>query len=523
MEELNVKLADLIFPEITETIEDLEKRFPKRDLKEGAEVTRFAPSPTGFLHIGGLFGSLIDMRVANQSGGKFILRIEDTDKKREVENGITLLVKELKAFNINNDEGVTGEDTEIGEYGPYKQSAREYIYKVCAKELIKRGRAYPCFCTAEELDKLREAQERSKQIPGYYGTFARCRNYTQEEAIAKIEAGDKYVVRFRSLGSHMRKVKVQDIIRGKIEMAENDQDIVIIKSDGLPTYNFANVIDDHLMDITYVMRGNEYLSSTPKYNLLYEAFGWEKPRYAHLTPIMKDATRKLSKRHGDANFDDFTKKGYLPEAIINYIALLGWSPKGEQEKFTMDELIEKFSIDGLSKSSSIFDENKMYWLNGEYIKELEFDKFMEYATPFFEQSKIKGLYDYAKFGKLLQSRIGIFSEIPEKVAFITEFNQIDPETYFNKKLKIDSEVAKVVLEKTIPLIEGIDNWCEDALHEVITSTAAALEKKSGVVYTVLRIAISAHSVTPGGITELADILGKEESVKRLKQALAWLA
>jgi glutamyl-tRNA synthetase len=262
MEELNVKLANLIFPEITETIEDLEKRFPKRNLPEGAEVTRFAPSPTGFLHIGGLFGSLIDMRVANQSNGKFILRIEDTDKKREVENGITLLVKELKAFNINNDEGVTGEDTEIGEYGPYKQSAREYIYKVCAKELIKQGRAYPCFCTAEELDKLREAQERSKQIPGYYGTFARCRNYTAEEAIAKIEAGDKYVVRFRSLGSHMRKVKVQDIIRGKIEMAENDQDIVIIKSDGLPTYHFAHAVDDHFMRTTIAVRGEEWIPSS---------------------------------------------------------------------------------------------------------------------------------------------------------------------------------------------------------------------------------------------------------------------
>jgi len=473
--------------------------------------TRFAPSPTGFMHIGNLRTALYCYLFAKQNNGDFVLRIEDTDVERTVEGAVDVIYNTLAQSGMKIDEG----PLQGGNYGPYVQTERKDIYMKYALELVEKGAAYYCFCDKERLDSLTTEN-------GIKRYDKHCMHLSKEEIQERLDRGDSWVIRQNMPTEGYS--EYEDLVFGKVRIPNNElEDQVLIKSDGLPTYNFANVIDDHLMDITYVMRGNEYLSSTPKYNLLYEAFGWEKPRYAHLTPIMKDATRKLSKRHGDANFDDFTKKGYLPEAIINYIALLGWSPKGEQEKFTMDELIEKFSIDGLSKSSSIFDENKMYWLNGEYIKELEFDKFMEYATPFFEQSKIKGLYDYAKFGKLLQSRIGIFSEIPEKVAFITEFNQIDPETYFNKKLKIDSEVAKVVLEKTIPLIEGIDNWCEDALHEVITSTAAALEKKSGVVYTVLRIAISAHSVTPGGITELADILGKEESVKRLKQALAWLA
>ena len=276
------------------------------------------------------------------------------------------------------------------------------------------------------------------------------------------------------------------------------------------------------MHITYVMRGNEYLSSTPKYNLLYDAFGWERPHYVHLTPIMKDATRKLSKRYGDANFDDFVKRGFLPEAIVNYIALLGWSPKCDQEKFTMDELIEKFSISGLSKSSSIFDEAKMKWLNGEYIKELDFNKFMELATPFFEQSKIKGKYSYEKLGKLLQSRIEIFSEIPEKVAFLAEFNEFDLSLYDNKKFKINKDVAKTVLIASLPKFEALNEWTEDKLHEVILKTAEELETKSGQVYTVLRIALSGVSVTPGGSVELADILGKEETIDRIKKAISWI-
>ena len=276
------------------------------------------------------------------------------------------------------------------------------------------------------------------------------------------------------------------------------------------------------MNITYVMRGNEYLSSTPKYNLLYDAFGWERPQYVHLTPIMKDATRKLSKRYGDANFDDFVRRGFLPEAIVNYICLLGWSPKGEQEKFTMEELIEKFSISGLSKSSAIFDEAKMKWLNGEYIKELDFDKFMKLATPFFEQSDIKGKYSYEKLGKLVQSRVEILSEIPEKVNFLANYDKFDLELFNNKKFKIDASVAKNVLVESLPELEALTEWTEEKLHEVTVKIATKLETKAGQVYTVHRIALSGVSVTPGGSVELADILGKEESLNRIKKCIGWL-
>jgi glutamyl-tRNA synthetase len=316
----------------------------------------------------------------------------------------------------------------------------------------------------------------------------------------------------------------EDLVFGTIRIENKElEDHVLIKSDGMPTYNFANVVDDHLMEITHVIRGNEYLSSTPKYNLLYEAFGWEIPQYMHLTPIMKDETRKLSKRHGDANFDDFIDKGYLPEAIINYIALLGWSPKGTEEKFSMSELIERFNVSGLSKSSSIFDEAKMKWLNGEYIKELSFDSFMEKATPYFDQSVIKGQYSYEKFAKLLQSRIEIFSQIPEKVAFMAAFHPIDPNRYFHKKMKLDPEKAKLILVETLPNFEQLQSWNEESLHEVIVSTANALDMKSGAVYTALRIALTATDVTPGGSVEIADILGKEETIQRLKTSLNWLS
>jgi glutamyl-tRNA synthetase len=337
----------------------------------------------------------------------------------------------------------------------------------------------------------------------------------------RLERGDKFVIRQNMPTEGFS--SFDDLVFGHVTIPNNElEDQILIKSDGLPTYNFAKVVEDHLMNITYVMRGTEYLSSTPKYNLLYDAFGWEHPVYIHLTPIMKDETRKLSKRYGDANFDDFVKKGYLPEAIINYIALLGWSPKGEQEKFSMEELIENFSISGLSKSSSIFDQAKMKWLNGEYIKELDFDTFMKYATPFFDASPIKGLYDYEKFGRLLQSRIEIFSEISEKVAFITEFKEIDKELYNNKKFKLNSEIAKPILKECIDTFSASDDWSMDHLHELTVELANKLEIKSGAVYTVMRIALSGVMVTPGGSVELMDILGKEESIKRLNQAYSWL-
>ena len=480
-------------------------------MKENERVrTRFAPSPTGFMHIGNLRTALYCYLFAKQNGGDFVLRIEDTDVERTVEGAIDIIYQTLKESNIKVDEG----PLQGGEYGPYVQTQRKDLYMKYALELVEKGAAYYCFCDKERLDSL--ATEN-----GIKRYDKHCLHLSKEEVEMRLKRGDKWVIRQNMPTEGVS--EFDDLVFGHVSVPNNElEDQILIKSDGLPTYNFANVVDDHLMKISHVMRGNEYLSSTPKYNLLYDAFGWEHPKYIHLTPIMKDAQRKLSKRHGDANFNDFTEKGYLPEAIINYIALLGWSPKGEEEKFTMDELIEKFSISGLSKSSSIFDEAKMKWLNGEYIKELDFDKFMEYAKPYFELSVIKDKYDYKKFGKLLQSRIEIFSEIPEKVAFIDSFSKIDPEMYNNKKFKLDAQIAKTLLESIIPYFEKVDDWTEDNLHQATADLALKLEVKTGAVYTVMRIALSACLVTPGGSVEIADILGKAESMRRLKQALEWL-
>ncbi len=472
--------------------------------------TRFAPSPTGFLHVGGLRTALYCYLFARQNNGDFILRIEDTDLERYVEGAVDIIYSTLKEANMKIDEG----PNEGGPYGPYVQTERKDIYMKYALELVEKKAAYYCFCDKERLDSLTTEN-------GIKRYDKHCLHLSKEEVEKRLDRGDKWVIRQNMPTEGVS--EFEDLVYGKVTVPNNElEDQILIKSDGLPTYNFANVVDDHLMHITYVMRGNEYLSSTPKYNLLYDAFGWERPHYVHLTPIMKDATRKLSKRYGDANFDDFVKRGFLPEAIVNYIALLGWSPKGEQEKFTMEELIEKFSISGLSKSSSIFDEAKMKWLNGEYIKELDFDRFMQLATPFFEQSKIKGLYSYEKLGKLLQSRIEIFSEIPEKVDFLADFHEFDLGLYDNKKFKINKDVAKHVLEVALPELESLNNWCEDKLHEVIIKCAEKLEAKSGQVYTVLRIALSGVSVTPGGSVELADILGKEETIDRIKKAISWI-
>ncbi len=472
--------------------------------------TRFAPSPTGFMHVGNLRSALYAYLFAKKNQGTFILRIEDTDLERFVPGAVDVIYNTLKAAGITIDEG----PNESGDFGPYVQSERKDIYLKYAHQLIDKGVAYYCFCDKQRLDTIKN----ENNIARY---DKHCLHLSKKEVEERLARGDSYVIRQNMPTEGVS--EFEDLVFGKIVINNNElEDHILIKSDGMPTYNFANVIDDHLMEINYVIRGNEYLSSTPKYNLLYKAFGWEIPKYMHLTPIMKDETRKLSKRYGDANFDDFINKGYLSEAIINYIALLGWSPKGNQEKFSMAELIEHFSVSGLSRSPSIFDENKMRWLNGEYIKALSFSKFMEYAYPYFEKSKIKGKYDYQKFGALLQSRIEILSEIPDKVAFITEFHQIPKELYDNKKFKINAIVARTVLDNAIPRFEGLKDWTEDNLHQLIKDAAENLELKPAVVYTVLRIALTAHLVTPGGSVEMADILGREETLQRLYSALEWL-
>ncbi len=471
--------------------------------------TRFAPSPTGFMHVGNLRSALYAYLFAKQNEGKFILRIEDTDLERYVEGAVEVIYSTLDQAGIKFDEG----PKEGGNYGPYVQSERKEIYKKYAEELIKTKVGYYCFCDKERLNSLKDE--------GITKYDKHCLHLSAEEVQKNLDSGMPYVIRqnMPTTGTS----EFEDLVFGKITIENKElEDHVLLKSDGMPTYNFANVIDDHLMGITHVIRGNEYLSSTPKYNLLYVAYGWDIPKYMHLTPIMKDETRKLSKRHGDANFDDFINKGYLPEAIVNYIALLGWSPKGEEEKFTMAELIEKFSVSGLSKSPSIFDEKKMRWLNGEYIKELSFEEFMKYALPYFESSSIKDRYDYNKFGLILQSRIEIFSEIIEKVKFIDVFEKIDPNLYDHKKFKLDSSIAKEIIENTIKDWEGMKDWNDDNLHLQIKELATKLELKAGGVYTALRIAISSQTVTPGGVVEIASILGKNESLRRIKQSYEWL-
>src|SRR5690554_2808603 len=472
--------------------------------------TRFAPSPTGFMHVGNLRSALYAYLFAKQNNGSFILRIEDTDLNRFVPGAIDVIYSTLEQAGITFDEG----PHEGGEFGPYIQSERKEIYLEYAKKLIPTKDVYYCFCDKERLAKIKEE--------GHTKYDKHCLHLSKEEVEAKLASGAPYVIRQNMPTEGVS--EFDDLVFGHITINNDElEDHVLIKSDGMPTYNFAHVIDDHLMNITHVIRGNEYLSSTPKYNLLYKAFGWEIPQYMHLTPIMKDETRKLSKRYGDANFDDFIDKGYLPEAIVNYIALLGWSPKGTQEKFTMEELIDNFDVKGLSKSGGIFDEKKMKWLNGEYIKELDFEVFMEKALPYFEASDIKGLYDYRKLGALLQSRIDIFSEIPEKINFLAGFNHFDQELYLHKKMKIDYDLAKNILDDAIVKLTDLKVWDEDNLHQEIGSIAKAGNYKTGQVYTVLRTGLTGVKVTPGGSAEMADILGKEESLKRLKQAKEWLS
>ena len=361
--------------------------------------TRFAPSPTGFMHIGNLRTALYAYLYAKHNGGDFILRIEDTDRERFVEGAIDVIYSTLKKSGIEHDEGPDKD----GGVGPYVQSERKDLYKKYAEELVARGGAYYCFCDKERLAGLTD----DKGVRKY---DKHCLHLSKEEVAAKLAAGVPYVIRQNIPEEGM--TEYEDMVYGTIRVPCADmEDEVLLKSDGMPTYNFANVVDDHLMKISHVIRGNEYLSSTPKYNLMYDAFGWERPRYMHLPPIMKDAQRKLSKRYGDANFEDFIAKGYLPEAIVNYIALLGWAPKSNQEKMTLNELIELFDESGVNKSPSVFDEVKMKWLNGLYIKEMPEEEFLREATPWFEKSAAKG-YDYALLAKLLQGRIEIFGEIP---------------------------------------------------------------------------------------------------------------
>ncbi len=472
--------------------------------------TRFAPSPTGFMHIGNLRTALYAYLFAKHNDGDFILRIEDTDQERYVEGAVDLIYSTLKKAGIEHDEGP---DKDKG-FGPYVQSERKPLYKEYAEKLVELGGAYYCFCSKERLDSLADEN-------GVRKYDKHCLHLSKEEVQKKLAAGEPYVIR-QNIPPEGQS-SYEDMVYGRITVDFEDlEDQILLKSDGMPTYNFANVVDDHLMGITHVIRGTEYLSSTPKYNLMYDAFGWERPQYMHLPPIMKDQTRKLSKRYGDANFEDFLKKGFLPEAIVNYIALLGWSPKNNTEKMTMQELIDSFNVEGINKSASIFDEVKMRWLNGQYIRELSDEKFDELAFPYFEQSKVKGLYDYKKLGRILKGRVETFGDIPEAVNFLAEYGEFDTKLFENKKSKSDESTAKICLEAALSVVNDIKEWNNDGLFEAFGGLCEGLGVKKNTMFWAIRVAISGRDVTPGGATELADVLGRKETEKRMKFAISLL-
>lgn len=472
--------------------------------------TRFAPSPTGFMHIGNLRTGLYAYLFARKNNGKFILRIEDTDQERKVEGAIEMVYRTLATAGITYDEGPDKD----GGVGPYIQTERMAIYKEYAKKLVELGGAYYCFCDKERLESL--------QGEGGVHTYDKhCRNLSKEEVERRLAAGESYVIRQKVPEGVVS--SYDDMVFGTISVDTADiEDGILLKSDGLPTYNLANVVDDHLMGITHVIRGTEYLSSTPKYNLIYDAFGWERPKYMHLPPIMKDATRKLSKRFGDANFEDFIAKGYLPEAVVNYIALLGWCPKDNKEKMSMQEMIDEFDVSGISHSSSIFDEAKMRWLNGEYLKAMSAEDFEKVATPWIEKAIDGRDYDDKELALLMQTRVDILSEIPEKLAFLNEFGEHDLAMYEHQKMKVDREVAKRALGVAIAALEDFNDWSADAIKEQIKAKSEEEGIKSGQVMFTMRVALTGAPVTPGGAIEMAVVLRKDETLRRMKYSLSLL-
>jgi len=466
------------------------------------------------MHVGNLRTALYAYLLARKNNGKFILRIEDTDQERYVDGAVDVIYKTLAETGLVHDEG----PDVGGDYGPYIQSERRGMYKEYALELVEKGGAYYCFCDKERLDDVRRRQELSKQPPKYDG---HCSRLSKEEVDAKLAAGVPWVIRQKM--PHSGETTFVDEVFGSIT-TENSvlDDNVLLKSDGMPTYNFANVIDDHLMKITHIIRGSEYLSSTPKYNLLYEAFGWDIPAYIHCSPVMKDSSRKLSKRDGDASYEDFIEKGYLKEAVLNYIALLGWSPKGEREKFTLEEMIEAFDVSGISKSPAIFDENKLLWLNGEYLREMSADEFHQKALPYYEGVITNPNIDTTLVSALLQKRCEKLSDIPEQVDFFDRLPDYDTELYVHKKMKTDRENSKVALEQILPTLEAISDWTRDNIHDELMRLVEKMGAKNGQVLSPLRVALSGKPASPGGSPDLAYILGKDETLSRIRAGVAKL-
>ena len=471
--------------------------------------TRFAPSPTGYMHIGNLRTALYAYLIAKKDNGDFILRIEDTDQGRLVEGAVDIIYDTLKQCNLKHDEGPDNP----GNYGPYVQSERmkSGIYKKYAEELVALGKAHYCFCKEEDL-----AQQRQTQGDSFYFVDP-CKKLTKEEIQAKLDANEEYVIRLNV--EPVGTTSFVDEVYGTITVENFTLDeMVLLKSDGFPTYNFANVIDDHMMDITDVVRGNEYLSSTPKYNLIYEAFGWNIPRYIHCPPVMKDEHQKLSKRNGDASFQDLVAKGYLAEAILNYIALLGWSPSEDKEIYTLEELCKAFDVKHIGTTGAIFDIEKLTWMNGVYLRNMDMDKYYELVKPYIYEI-VDTKYDYKLIANAIHDRVNILSEIKDMISFLNGIDDYELSIYENKKAKTNADLAKVLLPKALDALTNVDNWTNDSIFEALANKATESEVKNITLMYPMQVALSGRTVAPGGATAIAEILGKEETIKRINDAI----
>ncbi len=484
--------------------EAMEEKIPTGEVR-----TRFAPSPTGYMHVGNLRTALYTYLIARHAGGKFILRIEDTDQGRLVEGAVDVIYKTMAQCHLEHDEG----PDVGGPVAPYVQTERRPFYKEYAQLLMERGHAYRCFCEKTESEEDSGQFDRGDDP---------CRSMSREESDRLAAEGKPYVIRQRI--PHEGSTTFHDEVFGDITVENSTlDDQVLIKRDGLPTYNFANVVDDHLMGITHVVRGSEYLSSAPKYNLLYEGFGWDIPKYVHCSPVMRDAHNKMSKRHGDPSYEDLIAQGYLTDAVINYVTLLGWSPRGEQEIFSLQELVDCFDLAGISKSPAIFDIEKLKYFNSEYIRAMSPEAFAKVAEPYIRQAVKNPAIDAAAIAALLQQRTEVLTDIPEKLDFFDALPEYDTELFVHKKSKSDKDSSREMLGRVIPRFEALESWEDENILNVMVKLAEELEVKNAKVMWPVRIAAAGKAVTPGGAVEICRILGKEETLRRLRIGLEKLA
>ena len=477
--------------------------------------TRFAPSPTGRMHVGNLRTALYAYLIAKHEDGDFLLRIEDTDQERFVEEALDIIYRTLEKTGLVHDEGPDKD----GGVGPYVQSERQAqgIYLEYAKKLIEKGEAYYCFCDKERLESLKQ-EIAGKELVVY---DKHCLHLSKQEVEEKLKAGIPYVIRQNV--PREGTTKFVDEIYGEIEVPNEElDDMILIKSDGYPTYNFANVVDDHLMGITHVVRGNEYLSSAPKYNRLYAAFGWEVPVYVHCPLITNEEHKKLSKRSGHSSYEDLLDQGFLSEAIVNYVALLGWCPQDNQEIFSLEELVKVFDYHHISKSPAVFDINKLKWMNGEYMKAMDFEKFYEMALPYLRQALTKD-FDFRKIAELVKTRIEVFPDIAELVDFFESLPEYDISMYTHKKMKTTAQSSLEVLKDLLPRLEAQEDYSNDGLYELLKSYVEEKGYKNGYVMWPVRTAVSGKQMTPAGATEIMEIIGKEESIARIKKAIEKLS